>query len=291
MKFIAAIVVCLTLTSCANAPSKRFEIYRDQVSANKRVDIVLDTLGLNDIEGKNPGFDVDKNKLFSQAYQDALVQELSDKGYSANILYATMGAHAQDKVEGLTIYYAEGPKHNSQKWEGPQLPEAEKGWAEQSLVDYFDTAFVESQFVNYKPGSKFNQIMNSPLGSSEAAIEARHARTPEAKLEREAILTQLPEVLNQSTADTILFVKASGYEVHRGKAALASVLIAGTSYNASGGASATIMSYNSTTPIEAVAIDKDTGQVVWVSNAQGGRYSESAVSIPALMSKYPKAGG
>lgn len=254
----------------------------------------MDTLGLNDISGKNPGFDIEKNKRFSEDFQHGLIQALVERGYEAKMLYATMGAHAHEKIEELTIYYADGSERSEQVWNGPTLPEEEKGWVDDSVVNYFETAFIESEYVNYKTGSgklgKFNEIMNRPMNDA-AAAKHRHAISPEGYSERKAILQKMPDVLSDSTADTILFVKVVGYELHRGKAALAAVISASASYNASGGTSTSITSYHSTSPMDAVAIDKSTGQVVWVAHAQGTRYSESAIAIPNLMARYPDAGG
>lgn len=70
----------------------------------------------------------------------------------------------------------------------------------------------------------------------------------------------------------------------------AAVLLAGLSYQASGSNSAQLWGFKSETRMEAVAVDKNSGQVVWTADIDAGRYSDSPDVIPTLLTKYLSAG-
>lgn len=278
------------MTACANTPAKRFGVFRDQISASPQIDVVVDSLGLNDIKGQHPGYDPELNQVFSQALQQGLVNEFEAKGYQASVLYATEGAHVQDYLDGKTIHYAKGNESTGSVWDGPVLPEQEKTWASEDMINYFEAAFIETQFVNRKKENKFLEFMNAPANRKSAA-KYRQANSPEATAQRKSVLENMPEGLADSTADIIMFVKVVGYEVNRAKAVGAGALMAALSYQSSGGSSVELWSFKSVTKINAVAIDKRNGQVVWTREMQAGRYSESPNVIPMLLSTYPKANG
>jgi len=290
MKRISVIIICIVLSACANTPAKRFEVFRDQISASPKVDVVVDSLGLNDIKGKHPGYDPELNQVFSQALQQSLVNEFGAKGYQASVLYATQGAHVDDYVDGKTIHYANRNLSTGKVWNGPELSEREAMWASESMINYFDTAFDETKFVNRKKEHKFIEFMNTPINSEKAA-KHRQEHSPEAAAQRKSILENMPDVLANSTADIIFFVKAAGYEVNRAKAFGAAALLTGLSLHSSGGSSVNIWGVKSVTVMEAVAINRRNGQVVWTGTIQAGRYSDSQNQIPLLLKSYPQATG
>lgn len=288
MRSITLLVICLSLGACANSPAKRFEPLRSQVSENNQIDVVIDSFGLNDIKGPIAGFDPERNKVFSENLQQAIVTSLEEKGYNAKILSATMGVHAQEYVGEEQIVHAIGNEPTEQFWNGPILPEASTAWGDESLINYFDTAFTETKYVNYKKGNKLIEFLNAP-GGREGAAQHRYAISAEGEALRKETMQNMPDVLAASTADTILFMKVAGYEVHRGKAAAASLTIGLLTAGASGGTSMTLATYSSAAPMELVAIDQDTGQVLWTNSFRAGRYSNSPDQIAQLLTNYPAA--
>jgi len=293
MRPLVALLLILSISACANSPTNRFKSFQDQLTSNTRIDVVLDSFGVNDIEGEHPGFNLDKNLKLSKNLQKEVLSVLKQKGYKPTVLQATMGVHMQEYINGKKIFYAKGNKPTDQQWDGPPLTEANEAWGEESVIKYVETAFIEAELANRKNENKALTFLANSVKTTQYKNKPKYQHlpnTPEAAAQRSAVLQNMPAVLAESTADTLLVVKVAGYEVNRAKSALATATLAGITNQLSSGTSTGIWTYNSTSPMNAVAIDKRTGKVIWTGFVRGFRYSGSPSFVKDLLALYPKAG-
>jgi len=246
-KLLGLIAFSLVLTGCASTASERFAEFQHQVSANNRIDLVIDTFGLNDIKGKSPGF--------------------------------------------ITIKTVQEEKIMDENWQRPTVSTGASAWLEPDVATYLDTVFTEAQFYNLKTQSLLVESLTGPAEKN--TEEYKRNRSPEGAAQRKKILNNMPTVIANSNADTIVFVKSAGYEANRAKAFAAATLSIAATVASGGATSSDWMSggSGSHTDTHMVAVDRKSGQVIWTASLPKHpiRYSDAIHVVATLMQEYPKS--
>lgn len=290
-KLLGLIAFSLVLTGCASTASERFAEFQHQVSANNRIDLVIDTFGLNDIKGKSPGFITEKNNEYSTNMQKAFMAFLKNKGYTPTILAATQGVHMMEVMENVTIKTVQEEKIMDENWQRPTVSTGASAWLEPDVATYLDTVFTEAQFYNLKTQSLLVESLTGPAEKN--TEEYKRNRSPEGAAQRKKILNNMPTVIANSNADTIVFVKSAGYEANRAKAFAAATLSIAATVASGGATSSDWMSggSGSHTDTHMVAVDRKSGQVIWTASLPKHpiRYSDAIHVVATLMQEYPKS--
>jgi len=285
LKNLSVLFLCFILGACANFPKNRFVPFEDQIGQSNQIGVVLDSFGIDDIPGTKPGYDVEKNIAFSQAYQGVITELLEADGHKVKILHASRGLHVDPLLVESDVYVAEGGRATDQLFSKSVIIEEGNPWGDPALTEFFQAAIVESFLVNRKSSFLGDRIGAYPGGKSPNRLAAPKLAEP-----RRKILSNVPKVLSSSGADTILFVRVAGHEHDRNKGIL--VTAGGFLAGVIGGfntPTAILKKWNSTSPMQAVAIDPKSGEVIWYEQFEGGRYSESHKVVKTLLRNFPVA--
>jgi len=285
VKNLLVVVLCLLLGACANLPSNRFTPFADQISSSNKIGVVVDSFGINDVAGRKPGYNIEKNIAFSEVFQGVIRELLEADGHTVEILHASRGLHVNEAFDLSEVFISEEGEATEQLFSKSLISDEGDPWADESLDMYFKAVLDESFLVNRKPSRLGDRVVAYPGGKTFKQLSA-----PDALEARGKLLAQVPEILTSSKAETILFVRVAGLEHNRAKGIAGTVGTAVASLALGKGGSAPLQkTWNSTSPMQAVAINARSGQIIWYEQWEGGRYSESHEVVKKMLRNFPQA--
>ena len=283
VKHLWLFTTLLWLAGCVATPDKRFASTLDQVRSTNKIAVVVDSMVLTDIEGRDLGFNIDKNASVAFELSEALVSTLAEKGYEATVEFVGSGYQA-DIPEEAAIYYSENWKSTGEPFPGNYLLGGESLWSDAGATKYFNAALMEGRGANWTPPSV---DLTTSREKEKRAIKL--GLTSEMIAERQEVFANSPDIVNSLETNVILFVKYADYDVSTTKKFGIGLLTGGVSLAASGGTAASVTTIRELGPMELVAFDAQSNEVLWAHEvADTSIFPTPAQKVAHMLGRFPK---
>jgi len=262
MRILFVLVLAVTTVGCVVTPSERFADTVDKVRAAEKIDVVIDSFVVSDIEGKSLGYNVETNAKRSKALKDTIVATLKKKGYKANVVFMGSGFQQNEAVNNKSpdgaITYSQKWKSTGKTFDKPVVLEGSEVWADDAAVGYFEAVLETARNTN-KVAPKFDPFSKAKREQSqeEASLSA------ETITRREQVVNNPPKAVLNDLSKNVLFVKYGNVDISAGKQFGIGLLGAATTLAASGGQLVGLYFLTEKGPMEFVLMDIRNHEVLW----------------------------